>query len=154
MSGNLAFGDVAVNSSAQSTLTIANTGNATLTVSSISYPSGFSGNWSRTITAGGSQPVGVTFSPTSAITYGGTVTVNSDKTSGVNTITASGTGTVIATQPLGVDVHGAQGAINWATVHAAGNSFAFLKATEGKTFIDTDFTARPIISIMPWRTIY
>jgi len=36
LSGNLAFGSVAVNSSAQSTLTIANTGNSTLTVSSIS----------------------------------------------------------------------------------------------------------------------
>jgi len=73
-------------------LTINNTGNATLTVSSISYPSGFSGAWSGTIAAGGSQPVTVTFSPTSATTYGGTVTVNSDATSGGNTITASGTG--------------------------------------------------------------
>ena len=82
LSGNLAFGNVAVNSSVQSTLTIANTGNATLTISSISYPSGFSGNWPGTIAPGGSQPVTVTFSPTSAINYGGTVTVNSDETTG------------------------------------------------------------------------
>jgi surface antigen len=92
LGGNLAFGNVTVNSSAQSTLTIYNTGNSTMTVSSISYPSGFSGNWSGTIVAGGSQPVTVTFSPTSATSYGGTITVNSDKTSGVNTIAASGTG--------------------------------------------------------------
>src|ERR1035441_6925209 len=99
LGGNLAFGNVAVNSSAQSTLTIYNNGNATMTVSSISYPSGFSGSWSGSIAAGGSQPVTVTFSPTSAIPYGGTVTVNSpDMTSGVNTISASGTGTVTPTR--------------------------------------------------------
>src|ERR1035441_1316229 len=92
LGGNLAFGNVAVNSSAQSTLTIYNNGNSTMTVSSVSYPSGFSGNWSGTIAAGGSQPVTVTFSPTSATSYGGTVTVNSDATSGVNTISVSGTG--------------------------------------------------------------
>jgi len=95
LGGNLAFGNVTVGNNAQATLTIYNTGNATMTVSSISYPSGFSGNWSGTIGAGGSQGVTVTFSPTSATSYGGTVTVNSDATSGVNTITASGTGTAV-----------------------------------------------------------
>jgi hypothetical protein len=35
----------------------------------------------------------VTFAPTAAISYGGTVTVNSNRTSGSNTIAASGTGT-------------------------------------------------------------
>jgi len=94
LSGSLAFGSVAVGSSGQSTLTIANTGNSDLTVSSISYPDGFIGSWiSGTIAAGGSQPVTVTFTPTSTASYSGTITVNSDKTSGVNTIAASGTGT-------------------------------------------------------------
>ena len=95
LSGNLAFGSVMVGSSAQSTLTINNTGNSTMTISSISYPGGFSGNWSGTIAAGGSQPVTVTFSPVSATSYSGTVTVNSDMTSGVNTIATSGTGTAV-----------------------------------------------------------
>src|ERR1035441_1039885 len=63
-----------------------------MTIGSISYPNGFSGNWSGTIAAGSSQPVTVTFSPTSPTNYGGAVTVNSDMTSGVNTIAASGTG--------------------------------------------------------------
>ena len=98
LSGNLAFGSVMVGSSSQSTLTINNTGNSTMTVSSISYPSGFSGAWSGTVAAGGSQPVTVTFSPTSATSYSGTVTVNSDKTSGTNTIAASGTGTLTLTR--------------------------------------------------------
>jgi hypothetical protein len=109
LSGNLAFGNVTVNSSVQSTLTINNAGNSTMTVSSISYPSGFSGNWSGPIAAGGSQPVTVTFSPTSATSYGGTVTVNSDATSGGNTISASGTGTFSTT--LTVDING-NGTIN------------------------------------------
>jgi hypothetical protein len=92
LSGNLAFGNVTVGSTPQTTLTINNIGNSTMTVSSINYPSGFSGSWSGTITSGGSQPVTATFSPVSATSYGGTVTVNSDYTSGVYTIAASGTG--------------------------------------------------------------
>ncbi len=93
LSGNLAFGTVAGGSSAQRTLTIANTGSQALNVSSITYPSYFSGNWSSgTIPAGGSRDVIVTFSPNVSGPYGGTVTVNSDATSGVNTITTSGTG--------------------------------------------------------------
>ena len=39
----------------------------------------------------------------------------------------------------GVDVHGAKGAINWQQVRGAGFEFAFLKATEGRTFDDERF---------------
>jgi hypothetical protein len=92
LSGNLAFGNVAVGSSAQSTLTISNGGNSTLTVTNISYPTGFTGNWSGTIAAGNMQQVTVTFSPTAATIYGGTVTVHADNTSGVDTIPISGIG--------------------------------------------------------------
>ena len=100
--GNLAFGNVAVGSSAQRTLGMTNRGNTTLTVSNISYPNGFSGNWSGTIDAGGLQSIAVSFSPTSSNSYGGSVTVNSDKTSGVNTIAASGTGTITTTRVISV----------------------------------------------------
>ncbi|MEY2579605.1 MAG: hypothetical protein QOI49_2429 [Verrucomicrobiota bacterium] len=92
LSGNLAFGNVSVGSSAQRTLTISNTGNSILTVSSLSYPAGFSGSFSGTIAANSSRDVTVTFSPGAAAGYGGTITVNSDKTSGTNTISCSGTG--------------------------------------------------------------
>jgi len=93
LSGNLAFGDVATGqTSTPQTLTISNTGNSTLTVTSITYPAGFSGNWSGTIAAGSSQNVTVTFAPTAAQSYSGVVTVNSDKTSGTDTISISGTG--------------------------------------------------------------
>ncbi len=96
LSGNLAFDSVAVGSSATKTLTISNTGNSILTVSSVSYPTGFSGNWnSGTIAANGSQNITVTFAPTEAQSYSGTVTVNSDKTDGTNTIAISGRGTTV-----------------------------------------------------------
>ena len=103
LSGNLEFGNVVVGASAQRTLTITNSGNSTLNVSGLSYPGGFSGNWpSGTIPAGGSQNVTATFSPTAAASYGGTVTVNSDKTIGTNTIAASGTGTTTSAQLSGL----------------------------------------------------
>jgi hypothetical protein len=93
LSGDLAFGTVAVGSWAQRTLTISNSGNSALTVSNISYPDGFSGNWSGTVPPDGAQEVTVTFSPGSAGAYGGDVTVSADPTSGVNTMAISGTGT-------------------------------------------------------------
>jgi hypothetical protein len=92
LSGNLAFGNVIIGSTAQSTLSISNSGNATLTVSGISYPAGFSGAWSGTVPAGGSTNVTVTFAPTANTAYGGYITVNSDATSGTNTIAVTGAG--------------------------------------------------------------
>ena len=97
LTGSLAFGNVPVNTTATRTLTIHNTGNATLTVSSIAYPAGFTGNFANgTIPAGGSQPVDVTFAPAAAMAFGGTLTVNADQTAGITTTTASGTGTSTA----------------------------------------------------------
>ena len=98
VNGSLAFGTVAVSSTATATLTITNTGITPLTVTGITYPSGFSGAWSGTIPAGGSQNVTVTFSPTAAQSYGGTMTVASDMTGGTNTATISGAG-IPATAP-------------------------------------------------------
>ena len=97
LSGNLAFGNVTAGSSAQTTLTIYNGGNTSLNVTSISLPSGFSGNWSGTIPSAGTQTVTVTFSPTAGSSYGGTVTVNSNDTAGTGTMAASGTGVKIGT---------------------------------------------------------
>ncbi len=92
LTGDLSFGDVDVNGSTQLTFTIQNTGSRALNVTSVSYPAGFSGPWSGTITAGGSQAVTVTFAPTAAQTYSGAITVNADTTSGTNTIDCSGVG--------------------------------------------------------------
>jgi hypothetical protein len=102
LSGDLAFGDVLLGPTPTRNLTITNTGTSTLTVTSINYPAGFSGNWSSgAIPAGGSRNVVVTFSPTTAASYGGPVTVNSNATSGTNTIMASGVG-ISGTRIIGV----------------------------------------------------
>lgn len=95
LTGGLDFGDVVVNSFVQAILKISNTGTDDLTVSSITYPTGFTGAFAGVIAAGSFKNVFVTFAPTDAIDYSGTITVNSDKTSGTATIPASGTGTPI-----------------------------------------------------------
>ncbi len=93
LSGSLAFGNVKIGEVRSETLTIANTGNVALTVNSINYPAGFSGNFaSGSIPAGGKQDVRVTFAPVAASNYGGSVTVNGNQTEGTNTIAASGAG--------------------------------------------------------------
>ncbi len=97
LSGNLAFGNVAVGETANATLTITNSGNSALAVSGITITSGleaiFSPNWtSGTIAAGGSQQVTSRFAPTVLRNYSGTVTVNGDQTTGTNSIAISGNG--------------------------------------------------------------
>lgn len=92
VTGNLAFGDTPTNGSSFGLLTIANIGTVDLTVTSISLPSGFSGDFAGVVAAGTTKNIQIQFSPTSAITFTGTVTVNSDAT-GTNTVPISGTGT-------------------------------------------------------------
>lgn len=93
LSRSLDFGSVQLNNTPQRTLTISNTGTATLNVSSIDFPDGFTDGWNggTGITPSASKEVTVTFSPLLAQSYGGNITVNSDAT-GTNTITCSGTG--------------------------------------------------------------
>ena len=119
VSGTLAFGNVPTGTTATATLTITNSGNATLTVSSIAYPSGFSGAFSGTIPAGGSQGVTVTFAPVALISYSGNVTVNSDATSGTGTIAASGTGVALPTRVIGLSGNLAFGNLTTGTTATA-----------------------------------
>lgn len=101
LSGNLAFGNVSVGNTAAANLTIANSGTAALTITSIGYPTGFTGNFaSGTIALGASQVVAVTFTPTSAAAFTGTITVNATGATGTNTIAVSGTGVVTPTFTL------------------------------------------------------
>jgi len=98
LSGDTTFEDVHVGESKTQILTISNSGNSTLNVTGINYSTpDFSGDWSGPISAGASQPVDVTFTPTQVKTYDGTLTVNSNKTSGTNTKSVSGMGTEIPT---------------------------------------------------------
>ena len=90
--GNLDFGQVPVGSTATRTLRLENTGNATLTVSGIAFPAGFSGSWAGTIAPATATSVEVTFAPTDVTSYGGQVVVSADQTGGSNTIAAGGRG--------------------------------------------------------------
>jgi len=100
LTGDLAFGRVAVGSYAFQTLVISNSGNATLTVSNITYPAGFTADWQAgTILAGGAQNVFVTFQPAAIQNYGGTLSVNSDALAGAGQISVSGEGVEKGTTP-------------------------------------------------------
>lgn len=95
LSGNLAFGTVPLGSSATATMTISNSGSAALNVTGVTYPAGFTGNFtSGTIAAGASQVVTVTFTPTANTTSTGTITVAGNQASGTNTIAVSGSAAV------------------------------------------------------------
>lgn len=101
LSGNLAFGNVTVGSTATATMTIANTGTGPLTVSAVTYPAGFSGNFtSGSIAAGASQAVTVTFAPTTGAAFSGNITVTGNHVSGTNTIAVTGNGGVATTFTL------------------------------------------------------
>ena len=93
VTGSLNFGDVVAGSvRTDGILTIANTGNAALAVTSITGPCGtfFSLSFTNgTISAGASQTVSVRFAPTATATSQsctGVLTVVGDQTAGTNTI--------------------------------------------------------------------
>lgn len=95
--GSINFGNVLVGQSAAQTVVISNTGNAPLTVTSLTYSTPvFSGTWSGTIAPGSSQSVQIYFSPTLSAYYSGTLTVQCNNTGGVNTATLIGTGVQVS----------------------------------------------------------
>jgi formylglycine-generating enzyme len=151
LSGNLTFGTVAVGSSSQSTLTIYNTGSSAMTVSNISYPNGFSGNWSGIIAAGSSQPVTVTFSPVSATSYGGTVTVNSDMTSGVNTIGASGTGRIAQKQLTGMSL--SDGMVRFVLNGPVGSNYVIQASSSLVNWLPVSTNTIPASGFLPITTV-
>ena len=100
LAGTLDFGDVFLGEDDQKIFTIASSGTGTIAVSNIVYPAGYTGS---SKTSGSSLEVTVTFKPVNVIDYNGTITVESDKTSGINTIAVKGKGvkiTALADQQL------------------------------------------------------
>src|SRR5436190_8942951 len=97
VTGNLAFGNVAVGQTGQAVITITNSGNSTLTVTSLSVSAcgaDYTASWtSGTILPGGSQQVTIFFKPQAAQVCNGTLTVHGDQTGGTATIASTGTGT-------------------------------------------------------------
>jgi kumamolisin len=104
LSGSLAFGDVEVGTTSTAVMTITNNGNATLNVSGISFPAGFSGDFSSGgVGPGGSQVVNVSFEPTVDGTYGGQINVSCDALAGNPVINVSGVGAPPPPPPTVVD---------------------------------------------------
>jgi Leucine-rich repeat (LRR) protein len=93
LSGNLNFGDVAINTSSAKTLTITNNGSSIIKISSINLPDGFTTNWtSGSIGANASQDVIITFLPALVQQYSGNLVVNNDLYQDNNTIILNGNG--------------------------------------------------------------
>lgn len=96
LEANLAFGNVGLGATETRTLRIYNTGNEALNITGMTSPGAgtvFFADWNQgTIAPNSSQVVTFRFTPTTAQTYGGTLTVNGNQTSGTNTIPISGTG--------------------------------------------------------------
>lgn len=99
----LAFDETGIHKKASLTFSIFNNSSTPVKVSNITYPAGFTGNWSSgDILANDSQPVMVTFSPTEVKNYSGTIAVTSDATasggtgtSGKNTLQVTGKGILV-----------------------------------------------------------
>ena len=98
VSGDLAFGNVNLGSSADRTFAINNTGNATLTYTSLTASGGTgtagytASPATGTVAPGATQTVNVHFAPTIAQFYSNVLTVVGDQTSGSNAINLSGMG--------------------------------------------------------------
>lgn len=90
--GNMAFGSLPAGDITSRTLVISNRGTLSLNVSGITYPPAFTGNWSGSVAPGHAQAVQVTFAPTGQASYGGTLAVASDASSGSGSLPISGTG--------------------------------------------------------------
>lgn len=129
VSGSLAFGDVRVGSSSTLSITVSNTGNASLTLSAVTAPTGggaINATLPPAIAAGSSANVTVQFTPQTVTAYSGTISIASDATSGSNTITFSGNGAA-APQTLfslaGVLTEPGRGAVSSATVTISGGTY-------------------------------
>ncbi|MCF7837803.1 MAG: choice-of-anchor D domain-containing protein [Candidatus Marinimicrobia bacterium] len=94
LTGDLAYGNIPVGDRVDRILTLHNDGNAPLTVTGITLPDGFEGDWSGSIPAGGQQAVTITFAPLLEQAYDGQLTVASDKTAGDNSRPLSGNGII------------------------------------------------------------
>lgn len=96
LSGSLDFGNVLQGETEEKIVTIANNGNATLEVTSIETPEGFTASVTTGVIGPNSTlSVTITFAPTELRTYNGSILVTSNAVSGSNEIAVSGVGTTI-----------------------------------------------------------
>jgi len=107
ITGDLNFGEIFVNETSQpKTLSISNPNTVPITVSSLVFPEGFESisQWSSgVIQPNESQQIEVVFSPTEAIDYQGSITVENNSDADDNTIAVTGTG---IEQPASISLSG------------------------------------------------
>jgi len=99
---SLPFGSTQVGTTSSQPVTITNTGTSTLNVYSINKPTGYSSQNTVNVSPGGSQTINISFSPTSATSYNGNVSFNSNATQGTVSISVSGTGTSVPQPTINV----------------------------------------------------
>ena len=144
---DLSWDQQAVGGSSYGRFKVTNTGNAPLTVTSIDYPTGFSGSWQGTIAPGSAKEITVIFAPTVAGTFSGKITVNSDATAGAFTLpisavaqqTYSLTGTssfgALQTSPA-TRTYWQGSTVTLIAMPVAG--YVFMNWTENETILSTD----------------
>ena len=97
LSGDLSFGQILAGQTASKIISITNSGSAFVTVTGITYPAGFSSEFTAgIILPGATQNITVRFAPTALTTYGGTITVHVDPSTATVTTPVSGTGATTA----------------------------------------------------------
>ena len=116
VSGSGAFGDVEVDTTSNRSFTVNNSGNATLTITSIGGLAApftiVSNNCGSSLAAGTSCTFDVQFAPTAATGETDTVIINSDDPDQPNVyITVSGTGTAVPVPNIAVSGSGAFGEV-------------------------------------------
>lgn len=95
LEGNMNFGQVGIGATETRDLRIYNDGNEALVVTALNGPGAgvVTASWtSGSISPGSSQASTIRFTPTSAQTYSGTLTVNANQTSGSNTLAFTAVG--------------------------------------------------------------
>ena len=160
LSGDLNFGTVQIGEFLERVLQIRNTGNSTLTVTSMNATAGFTAvsaaSWtSGTIGPGATQNSTIRFTPSAAQSYNGTLTVVGDQTSGTNTISFSATG-VTPPPPPGGRTSFSTGTYLVGTDIAAGRYFAappttgcFFERLSGLSGNISDTIANNFLSFKP-----
>ncbi len=92
LEGDLAFGDVQVNTEEQRILTLHNDNTIAVTVTNIALPFGFSTDFTGTLPGGSSKDVVISFAPTDLIPYGTELTLFTSESDAATITSVSGTG--------------------------------------------------------------
>ncbi len=131
---SLTFTSQVVNTTSPAqTVTLTNSGTASVTVSSVTAPTGFAQtNNCTTLAAGASCAVSVTFTPTSATTFSGNLTITSSATGSPQSVPLSGTG---VNSPVIISI--APGGSNTATAVPGGTAYYGLVITAVPGFSGT-----------------